>query len=135
MCDENNTNCCLADLLKKIVKLQKVDNNCCNEQGCEKPFLGPTLSTICYNTRPVSFYNCTTGELWAINYTTDEGTTATSTVFRVENVDDCCCTCRILIETGTAHDITYTPTNEFFTIDLGCVSAVQCHNDTYIDIC
>ena len=86
MCNDN-TNCCLSDLLCQILMLQNRGEECDNLEGCDKPFLGPTLSTICYNTRPVSFYNCQTGSLWNINYTIN-GTTATSDVFRVENETD-----------------------------------------------
>ncbi len=134
MCSENNDKCCLYDILNGILMLQ--DNNCDTNcpAGCDKPFLGPTPECVCYNTRPVSFYNCQTGELWNINYTID-GTTSTSNVFRVENLDECCCTCRILIPSTTEGTTTYTPTNQFFTIDLNCVSALQCYNDVFLDLC
>ena len=39
MCEKsNNTNecSCLHDLLKEIIRLQKQDNSCCNEDGCDK---------------------------------------------------------------------------------------------------
>ena len=67
MCSENNDKCCLYDILNGILMLQEnnCDTNCPN--GCDKPFLGPTPECICYNTRPVSFYNCQTGELWNID--------------------------------------------------------------------
>ena len=86
---------------------------------------------VCYNTRPITLYNCQNGELWSIFYTTN-GTQASSTVFRCEKLDDCCLTCRILIDNG---DGTYTATNQFFTINLNCVSAVRCLPDTFVDIC
>lgn len=130
--NENNLECsCLYNLLNNIIKLQKNDSSCCNIGGCDKPFLGPTPDVICYNTRPINLYNCQTGELWSIDYT-NNGTTGSSTVFRCENLDDCCCTCRILIDNG---DDTYTATNQFFTINLNCVSAVKCQPDTFVDIC
>lgn len=130
--NENNLECsCLYNLLNNIIKLQKNDSSCCNIGGCDKPFLGPTPDVICYNTRPINLYNCQTGELWSIDYT-NNGTTGSSTVFRCENLDDCCCTCRILIDNG---DDTYTSTNQFFTINLNCVSAVKCQPDTFVDIC
>lgn len=130
--NENNLECsCLYNLLNNIIKLQKQDSSCCNLGGCDKPFLGPTPDVICYNTRPINLYNCQTGELWSIDYL-NNGTESTSVVFRCEKLDDCCCTCRILIDNG---DGTYTATNQFFTINLNCVSAVKCQPDTYIDIC
>lgn len=130
--NENSLECsCLYNLLNNIIKLQKQDSSCCNLGGCDKPFLGPTPDVICYNTRPINLYNCQTGELWSIDYL-NNGTESTSVVFRCEKLDDCCCTCRILIDNG---DGTYTATNQFFTINLNCVSAVKCQPDTYIDIC
>ena len=54
-------------------------------------------------------------------------------MFRVEAVDDNCCTCRILATDATTGE--YTNTNEFFTINLDCVGAVKCLADTYIDLC
>lgn len=133
MCGENNSECCLYDLLSQINMLQNKGERC-DISGCDRPFLGPTLG-ICYNTRPLSFYNCQTGELWEFTYTTPEGATGTSTVFRVENIDECCCTCRILIaDTTDPANIVYTPTTTFFTIDLNCVSAVQCFADVFLEI-
>ena len=136
MCgDNNNTNnlecSCLYNLLNTIIQLQKQDSSCCNLGGCDKPFLGPTPEVVCYNTRPITLYNCQNGELWSIFYTTN-GTEAQSTVFRCEKLDDCCLTCRILIDNG---DGTYIATNQFFTINLNCVSAVRCLPDTFVDIC
>ena len=93
--------------------------------------LGPTPSLVCYNTRPLNFYNCQTAALWSIEYTYN-GNTSTSTVFRCENLDDCCCTCRILIDNGNND---YTATNQFFTINLNCVSAIKCQPDAYVEIC
>lgn len=137
-CDNNNTDnndnersCCLHDLLRDILSLQNRDVDNSINEGCDKPFLGPSLSCICYNTRPLSFYNCATGDLWNIQYTMN-GATCTSNVFRVEKIDDCCCTCRVLRANA---DGTYTATCQFFTIDLNCVSALQCHPDVYVDLC
>ncbi len=131
MCEENNNlECsCLKDLFKTIIKLQKQDFKCCSSGGCDRPFLGPSPSLSCYNTRPINLYNCQTGELWSISYTLPDGTTSVSDVFRCESIDDCCLTCRILIDNL---DGTYTSTNQFFTINLNCVSAVRCRPDVFI---
>lgn len=133
MCgDNNNSSCkCLHDLLRDILALQCEDFSCCNVSGCDKPFLGPDPNTVCYNTRPISFYNCSTGSLWEIDYTYN-GESGTSSYFRIEGLEDCCCTCRVLIANA---DGTYTPTNQFFTINLDCVSAVRCWPDTFVSIC
>ena len=130
-CSENN-NCsyCIFDVLKKILLLQKqdFDNEC--YVGCDKPFLGPSIASVCYNTRPFQLYNCCTGNHWSFDLTTVEGT---SNVFRVEAIDDCCCTCRLL--TLNTETNTYTSTGEFVTIDLNCCGAIRCLTDTYIDLC
>lgn len=42
-----------------------------------------------------------------------------------ESLDDCCCTCRIL----NYNNGQYTATNDFFTINLNCVSAIKCYSD------
>ena len=120
MCNENNCNC-FDDILKTIIKLQK-QGQCSDvcDSTCDRPFLGPELLE-CFNTRPVSFYNCTTGDIWTVE---------NSSIFRLESIDDCCCTCRVLnFENGT-----YTSTNIFFTINLKCVSAIKCYNDINLAI-
>ena len=117
--DCNNCNC-ISEIVEKIIKLQKNSFKKCSQDGCDRPFLGPELLE-CFNTRPVSFYNCTTGDIWTVE---------NSTIFRLESIDDCCCTCRVLrFENGT-----YTSTNIFFTINLKCVSAIKCHNDINLAI-
>ena len=122
MCDDKKHNdCgCISDILNKIIRLQRNSFKACSQEGCDKPFLGPDEVT-CYNTRPISLYNCTTGGIWEVDG---------ATIFRLESIDDCCCTCRILnFANGT-----YTSTNQFFTIELNCVSAVKCYDDAYIAI-
>ena len=54
-------------------------------------------------------------------------------VFRIEAIDDCCCTCRILYLDTTNNR--YVGTSEFFTINLDCVGALRCLPDTFIDLC
>ena len=120
MCGEN-TNCnCLDTIIKRILYLQSNCFPCEQAEGCDKPFLGPN-NVNGYNTRPVSFYNCQTGALWSIDG---------STVFRLESLDGCCCTCRILTE----NDGTYQATNNFFTINLDCCCGIRCYNDICLDI-
>ena len=85
------------------------------------------------NTRPINFYNCVTGTLWSFPYTL--GTTnGTSSVFRLENLEGNCCTCRVLAPNpDTTNNLeTYVPTSTFFTINLDCVSAIRCLADTFI---
>ncbi len=130
--DTNNCSSCIFDILKKILVLQKQDFDQENYVGCDKPYLGPVCNSICYNTRPIQLYNCCTGAPWSFTYTVD-GVTNTSDVFRVESLDDCCCTCRILYLDPTTNN--YVGTSEFVTIDLNCCGAIRCLSDTYIDLC
>lgn len=133
MCNEERRDCgCIHDILKKILLLQNedFDNECYS--GCDKPYLGPVCNSICYNTRPIMLFNCCTGNPWEFTYTIN-GVVSTSTVFRVENLDDCCCTCRVLALDGATN--TYVSTDDFFTLDLNCVGAIKCLADIYIDLC
>ena len=132
-CSDNNCSSCISDIIEKIIVLQKQDYDTCNFVGCDKPFLGPTATTLCYNTRPVQLYNCCIGQPWTFNYTNAEGTEVSTNVLRVEALDNCCCTCRLLATGDTAG--TYTNTNAFVTIDLNCCGAIRCLTDTFIDLC
>lgn len=128
-----NQNCgCLAEILKKILLLQRQEYDNENYSGCDKPYLGPICNTICYNTRPIMLYNCCTGNPWSFSFTINNQT-STSNVFRIEAIDDCCCTCRILYLDTTTNR--YVGTSEFFTINLDCVGALRCLPDTFIDLC
>ncbi len=134
MCNEKeNKDCgCLNDILGRILMLQKQDFDNETFTGCDKPYLGPTCTSICYNTRPIMLFNCCTGEPWAFPYTLNNVST-NSNVFRIESLDDCCCTCRVLALDDATN--TFTSTNDFFTLDLNCVGAIKCLADTYIDLC
>ena len=129
----NSCSSCIFEILKKILILQRQDFDNDNFVGCDKPFLGPTPTNVCYNTRPIQLYICASGSPWTFNYTLADGTTGTSDVLRVESLDDCCCTCRILASNTETND--YTSTGQFVTIDLNCCGAIRCLNDTYIDLC
>lgn len=138
MCNENNVtssnSCeCLRNILKVILKLQERQEKSTELEGCEKPFLGPCPSISCFNTRPVNFYTCCSGEQWILPYTLN-GTAGISGVFRVENLDECCCTCRILALNPDTTDtsIPYVATDSFFTINLNCVGALKCLTDTFV---
>lgn len=129
MCDKKN---CLTNILETILCLQNVKDDDCEVSGCDKPYLGPTPNLICYNTRPINFYNCCTGNLWEFPYTLGSNS-GTSSVFRLENLEDNCCTCRVLAKNSDASsDEPYLLTSTFFTINLDCVSAVRCLQDVFI---
>lgn len=132
MCEEERNNCrCIHDILKKILLLQKQDFDDECFAGCDKPFLGPTCTTICYNTRPIMLFNCCNGNKWSFPYTID-CVTNESMIFRIEALDDCCATFRILFVNSEG---CISATNEFFTIDLKCVGAIKCLPDVSVDLC
>ena len=123
----NNLN--IQETLNFIVTLQK--NSCCNNNcplGCTSPFLGPNNET-CYNTRPITLFTCCTGTNWTMPYELN-GTTGTSTVFRIENVEGNCATFRVLIAN---EDGTYSSTDSFFTMNLECICCIRCLGDTLIE--
>lgn len=124
---ENNESCCIAKVLKVIDVLQK-ESTCENlPEGCSRPFLGPN-GLVLYNTRPITLYT-KNGNLFTANYFVNNVLT-TSSVFRVENVNGCCATLRILQTAGE----TYTSTNEFITVNLECFCIIRCLNDISLEI-
>lgn len=138
-CNDNNvsreSNCeCLRDILKVILRLQRREEKEEDMEGCDKPFLGPCPRISCFNTRPIQFYTCCSGTPWEFPFTLDD-MTGTSSVFRVENLDECCCTCRILTTNPDQTERCNTPfvaTDSFFTINLNCVGALKCLRDTFV---
>lgn len=130
----NKDTCCLGKLLKVIDILQRnAGGSDCFDESCTRPYLGSSPNIICFNTRPVTFYT-RNGNIFSTTYTLN-GTTNTSSVFRVECIDDCCVKCRILRPNPDTTDInrTYLATNEFITINLDCICAVSCLDDIIID--
>ena len=127
-----NNKSCLTSILETISCLQNTTDDACEVLGCDKPYLGPTPSLVCYNTRPINFYNCSTGDLWTFPYTV-ESTSGTSSVFRLENLEGNCCTCRVLaLNPDTSSSEPYVLTSTFFTINLDCVSAIKCLPDVLV---
>ena len=128
-----NGNCnCMSDILKVICLLQK--NADCGEyciDSCDRPTLGG-LSSVFYNTRPVMLYTCNSNgtEAWSMPTSRVVTSTETSTVFRIEKIDGCCATFRVLISN---EDGTYTSTESFFTMNLECICCIRCLNDTLIE--
>ena len=129
---ENNESCCLAKILKVIDIIQK-ESGCLDlDEGCDRPFLGNTSGAFFYNTRPITLYN-RDGSLFKVTYYVNNVAT-TSSVFRVEEVDDCCAKLRIL-STVVSDDVTvYASTGEYVTINLNCFCVLQCLDDTYVEI-
>ena len=119
----NNKN--ISETLNFILTLQK--NSCCDDgccpDGCTRPFLGPVTTEICFNTRPITFYRCD-NSLITLPYANGE-----TSIFRVESVKDN--SVRVLL-LASNDDGTYTNTNTYATINLGCVCAIRCLADTYL---
>lgn len=139
MCNNNNDNntCdnCIADILKVILLLQQsVCNNDTCLQTCDRGFLGQNCTTFC-NTRPIVLYTCgSNGVPLALPISRDPAVTETSSVFRLEKLDGCCATCRVLApNTDTTSVFPYVATDSFFTIDLSCVCILRCLDDTFVD--
>lgn len=134
MCGENQgCSCDFIKTLELILMLQQKGEDCDIPDGCTRPFLGPTPSGICLNTRPITLYSCCNNSLWTIPFTLN-GITGESTVFRIENLDDNCATFRVLAPNPDTTDtlFPYVATNDFFTIKLDCVGILKCLEDTFV---
>ncbi len=134
----NNQECketSISKILNFILELQRGTEQVSldSTSGCDRKCLGPNISNgIIFNTRPITLYSCCTGELWEMPYTIN-GTTDTSTVFKITKTDCNCATFEVLAPNPDTTNplIPYVSTNSFFTIDLSCVLAIRCLNDTY----
>ena len=140
MCNNNKSSesNCIYDVLKVILILQ---NNVCGPDTCldtcDRPALGCEATVLC-NTRPVTLYNCS-GSLWSFPGDKEAvdcpESSECSSVFRIEKLDSNCATFRVLIpntDMDTMATQPYLSTESFFTINLNCVCAIKCLNDTYI---
>ena len=131
----NNSSCCINDILEVINVLQngaeQIDDI---PNTCDRPFLGSAgnNNTFVYNTRPVTLYN-SNNTLFEAPYTLD-GTDGTSSVFRVEKVGDGTVTLRVLAPNpDTTSTFPYVKTDSFVIVNTGCVCAIMCLNDTFVD--
>lgn len=139
MCNDNTNS--LAEILSIILVLQQ--NACVDSclDSCDRPMLGGGPSCLVCNTRPVMIYTCGNGSIpWSMPTTKDSSATCSdnigdcSTVFRVEKLEGTCCTFRVLADNpDTTSLYPYVATNSVFTIDLGCVCALRCLTDTYVE--
>ena len=122
------TNRCIKNLLKLIALLQdNSKDDCCFEEGCTKPFLGPTINCICYNTRVITLYN-KKGTLLTGSYLNSNGQSEVSSLFRVEHINDNCVTLRVLYKDNN----NYIASNSFINVNLGCICAIQCIEDAVV---
>lgn len=137
MCNNNNNDCenCIMDILKVINVLQ---SNACPDnclQSCDRPALGGGPNCIICNTRPVMIYTqAGNGTPWAMPTTRTEESETTSSVFRVEKIDGCCCTFRVLAPNpDTTSTYPYVTTDSYFTMNASCMCCIRCLNDTYVE--
>ena len=131
----NNSSCCINNILEVINVLQcqaeKIDDI---PNTCDRPFLGSinNTSTFVFNTRPITLYTAN-NTLFEAPYTLN-GTTGTSTVFRVEKVTDETATLRVLAPNpDTTSTFPYVSTDSFIIVNCCCVCAIRCLPDTFID--
>lgn len=129
-----NLDNCLARILNVINVLQNnAEKTECQDNTCTKPFLGLNIETICFNTRPVTLYRCD-NSLITLNYTSSTGDILTTSVFRVESVSNNSVGVLLLeASTDSSGNTTYTSTNTYATINLGCVCAIRCLPDTIVN--
>ena len=123
---------CIADILKVILILQKNSSqpDSCLET-CDRGFLGQQLCPANYNTRPFVLYTCGSNSTpFSVPISKSPTEETESSIFRIEKLDDCCATCRVLV---VGEDGSYTSTNSFFTINLDCVCAIRCLDDTLVE--
>ena len=144
MCNNNNeTNSCqcIAEILTVISILQQ-NANCCSDaclDTCDRGFLGCSTTTFGCNTRPIMLYTCCANASTPLTMPTskeDVAGTTTSSVFRVEKIDGCCATFRVLAPNTDPTEsaaIPYVATNSFFTVNLNCVCCLRCLQDTYVE--
>lgn len=132
--ERNNCENCIADILKVILLLQEraCGNDRCLET-CDRAFLGQ--GTVLFsNTRPIVLYTCgSNGTPLEMPISRDPAVTDTSSVFRIEKLDGCCATCRVLTPSEEGATNPYTATNSFFTIDTNCVCILRCLDDTFVE--
>ena len=141
--NNNHQNGGICEILCVILVLQ--DNACPDNalQTCDRPVLGGGANCLVCNTRPVMIYTCCgNGVPWSMPTTKDssedcggDGNTATcSSIFRVEKIEDNCCTFRVLAPNpDTTSVLPYVATNSFFTMACDCICAIRCLSDTYVD--
>lgn len=137
MCNNTDSGC-IAEILKVICVLQQ-NANCGDAclDTCDRGFLGCSTNCLSCNTRPIMLYTCCgNGTPWSMPISKDPAITTTSSVFRVEKLDENCATFRVLAlneDTTESATIPYVATNSFFTMNLNCVCVVRCLNDTYVE--
>ena len=142
----NNTNGsgnCINEILSVILVLQEnaCPDNCLD--SCDRPMLGGGANCLICNTRPVMLFTCSgNGIPWSMPITKDLTTNCSgeglsgncSSVFRVEKIENNCCTFRVLTENTDQTSLNpFVATNSFFTMNCDCLCAIRCLSDCYVD--
>ncbi len=125
----------IVKILQTILNAQMLaEYNEEEEEFCDRTVLGPCTKQPNCNTRPVSLFTCG-GDPVSMEYTTSEGATETTTVFRIEKIDGDVCTFRCLAPNPNREcSYPYVKTNTFFSVNEGCCChMLKCLSDTYVD--
>lgn len=140
---DNNCSNCICEVLCVILVLQ--DNACPDNclQTCDRPVLGGGTNCLVCNTRPVMLYTCSgNGTPWSMPIEKDIATcnngedqvAKCSNVFRVEKIENCCATFRVLAPNEDKESVyPYVATNVFFTMNCDCLCSIRCLSDTFVD--
>src|SRR5574344_2127349 len=117
MCGNNDCEC-LTKTLCTIVKLQK-QGECIDSSltSCDRPYLGINNNNI-YNTRPITLYTCPGNIIWCMLDTLEKNT-GKSTVFIIEDVEDCCATFRFFAPAEATYEISALSFHVTFQILIG----------------
>lgn len=137
MCNNESESCRhIAEILAIINVLQE---NASNSESCldscDRGFLGCGTNTLTCNTRPVMLY-LNNGQPLSMPIEKDSidcTGAGCSRVFRVEKLDGCSCTFRVLAPNAEGSQFPYSATNSFFTMNLNCCCAIRCLSDTYVE--
>ena len=131
----NNENRCIAEILTviNILQEQASEVNETNLETCDRGFLGCGVTPQNCNTRPVMLF-MNNNSAWAMPIEKESNDCARSEVFRVEKIDGCCATFRVLaLNPNRECDVPFVATNSFFTMNLNCVCALKCLPDTFVE--
>ncbi|CAG9614742.1 Spore coat protein Y [Bacillus rhizoplanae] len=132
---------CVCDVVNFINELQDCATGTC-PTGCDVPFLGAHQGSRLANTRPFVLYNGQGVAFGAYIPSTDSE--VSSSILRVESVDECCAVLRVLEVPGVPpgqNPISYflnTPTATLqatpavVTVDLNCFCGIQCLRDVHV---
>ena len=130
----NNNSCCINKILEVINVLQcqaeKIDDI---PNTCDRPFLGfaSNSNMFVYNTRPITLYT-SNNTLFESPYSLN-GTSGTSSVYRIEKVTNDSATLRILAPNPDNNTFPYVKTDSFIIVNTNCICAIRCLPDTFID--